>query len=62
MSGKPHTALRRANRTGAARQQLDVRLHETLETAKSDRDDWAEYVRSAENRALSDVDRARQEG
>lgn len=55
------TALRRADRSEAARQQLDVRLQETLETAKSEREDWTEYVRSVENRALSDVDRARQE-
>ncbi|MBH1461378.1 DNA-binding protein [Stenotrophomonas sp. GD03993] len=52
---------RRADRIETARQQLDVRLHEALETAKSEREDWAEYVRSVENRALSDVDRARQE-
>lgn len=52
---------RRADRTETARQQLDARLHEALETAKSEREDWAEYVRSVENRALSDVDRARQE-
>lgn len=52
---------RRADRTETARQQLDVRLHEALETAKSEREDWTEYVRSVENRALSDVDRARQE-
>ncbi|MFL0338479.1 cointegrate resolution protein T, partial [Stenotrophomonas maltophilia] len=37
------------------------RLHDALETAKSEREDWTEYVRSVENRALSDVDRARQE-
>lgn len=55
------TALRRADRSEAARQQLDVRLQETLETAKSEREDWTEYVESVENRALSDVDRARQE-
>ncbi|HIE5511020.1 TPA: DNA-binding protein [Stenotrophomonas maltophilia] len=53
--------LRRADRTETARQQLDARLHETLETAKSEREDWTEYVRSVENRALNDVDRARQE-
>lgn len=53
--------LRRADRTEEARQQLDVRLHEALETAKSEREDWTEYVRSVENRTLSDVDRARQE-
>jgi len=52
---------RRADRTETVRQQLDVRLNEALETAKSEREDWAEYVRSVENRALSDVDRARQE-
>ncbi|MBN5078127.1 DNA-binding protein [Stenotrophomonas maltophilia] len=52
---------RRAGRIETARQQLDVRLHEALETAKSEREDWTEYVRSVENRALSDVDRARQE-
>ncbi|ACF51675.1 DNA-binding protein [Stenotrophomonas maltophilia] len=52
---------RRADRVETARQQLDVRLHEALETAKSEREDWTEYVRSVENRALSDVDRARQE-
>ena len=53
--------LRRADRTEAARQQLDARLHDALETAKSEREDWTEYVRSVENRALNDVDRARQE-
>ena len=53
--------LRRADRNEASRQQLDARLHEALETAKSEREDWAEYTRSVENRALSDVDRARQE-
>jgi len=47
--------LRRADRTEAARQQLDIRLQEALETAKSEREDWTEYVRSVENRALSDV-------
>ncbi|UXB18190.1 DNA-binding protein [Stenotrophomonas maltophilia] len=52
---------RRADRIETARQQLDARLHEALETAKSEREDWTEYVRSVENRALSDVDRARQE-
>lgn len=52
---------RRADRTETARQQLDTRLNEALETAKSEREDWTEYVRSVENRALSDVDRARQE-
>ena len=49
------TGLRRADRTEAARQQLDIRLQEALETAKSEREDWTEYVRSVENRALSDV-------
>ncbi|HID8535088.1 TPA: DNA-binding protein [Stenotrophomonas maltophilia] len=53
--------LRRADRNEASRQQLDAKLHEALETAKSEREDWAEYTRSVENRALSDVDRARQE-
>lgn len=52
---------RRADRTETARQQLDARLHDALETAKSERENWTEYVRSVENRALSDVDRARQE-
>lgn len=52
---------RRADRTETARQQLDARLHDALETAKSEREDWTEYVRSVENRALSDLDRARQE-
>jgi hypothetical protein len=42
---------RRADRTETARQQLDVRLHEALETAKSEREDWTEYLRSVENRA-----------
>jgi len=32
-----------------------------LETAKSEREDWTEYVRSVENRTLGDVDRSRQE-
>ena len=49
------------NRAEAARQNLDARLHETLETAKSEREDWTEYVRSVENRTLGDVDRSRQE-
>lgn len=53
--------LRRADRSEAARQQLDARLNETLETAKSEREDWTEYVRSVENRTLSEVDRSRQE-
>ena len=53
--------LRRADRSEAARHQLDARLHEALEAAKSEREDWTEYARSVENRALSDVDRARQE-
>lgn len=53
--------LRRADRNETSRQQLDARLHEALETAKSEREDWTEYARSVENRALSDVDRARQE-
>ncbi|WP_293717256.1 DNA-binding protein [Stenotrophomonas sp. UBA7606] len=52
---------RRADRTETARQELDARLNEALETAKSEREGWTEYVRSVENRALSDVDRARQE-
>lgn len=52
---------RRADRTETARQQLDARLHEALESAKSEREDWTEYVRSVENRALSEVDRSRQE-
>nr|WP_239530130.1 DNA-binding protein [Stenotrophomonas maltophilia] len=33
---------RRADRTETARQQLDVRLHEARETAKSEREDWTE--------------------
>lgn len=53
--------LRRADRAEAARQNLDARLHETLETAKSEREDWTEYVRSVENRTFGDVDRSRQE-
>lgn len=54
-------AERESYSTWSTRQQLDVRLHEALETAKSEQEDWTEYVRSVENRALSDVDRARQE-
>ncbi|MGE8237358.1 MAG: DNA-binding protein [Stenotrophomonas indicatrix] len=61
ISGQRDTELRRADRTEAARQQLDVRLHEALEMAKSEREDWTEYVRSVESRALSEVDRAHQE-
>ncbi|OBU68447.1 cointegrate resolution protein T [Stenotrophomonas maltophilia] len=53
--------LRRADRSEAARQQLDALLNETLETAKSEREDWTEYVRSVENRTLSELDRSRQE-
>lgn len=37
--------LRRADRAEAARQQLDARLHEALETAKSEREDWTELAR-----------------
>ncbi len=53
--------IRRADLAEAVRQQLDARLHEVLETAKSEREDWTEHVRSVENRTLSDVDRSRQE-
>ncbi|MBN5048958.1 DNA-binding protein [Stenotrophomonas indicatrix] len=53
--------LRRADRAEAATQHIDARLHEALETAKSEREDWTEYARSVENRALGDVDRARQD-
>ena len=53
--------LRRADRAETARQQLDARLQEASEVARSEREEWAEYVKSVESRALGDVDRARQE-
>lgn len=36
-------------------------LQETEESAKSERESLAEHVKSVENRALGDLDRARQE-
>lgn len=45
----------------AARDALDARVQEVLELARSERESLGEYVRSAEDRALRDVDQARQE-
>lgn len=44
-----------------ARDSLDARLQEVQELARSEREALGEYVRSAEDRALRDVDQARQE-
>ena len=44
-----------------AGQSLYDRLQETEESARSERENLSEHVRSVENRALSDIDRARQE-
>jgi len=45
----------------AARDSLDARVQEVQELARSERESLGEYVRSAEDRALRDVDQARQE-
>ncbi|WP_448130144.1 DNA-binding protein [Stenotrophomonas rhizophila] len=45
----------------AARDSLDARVQEVQELARSERESFGQYVRSAEDRALRDVDQARQE-
>lgn len=45
----------------AARDSLDARVQEVQESARSERESLGQYVRSAEDRALRDVDQARQE-
>ncbi len=45
----------------AARDSLDARVQEVQELARSERESLGQYVRSAEDRALRDVDQARQE-
>jgi len=45
----------------AARDSLDTRVQEVQDLARSERESLGEYVRSAEDRALRDVDQARQE-
>lgn len=45
----------------AARNSLDARVQEVQELARSERESLGQYVRSAEDRALRDVDQARQE-
>ncbi|WP_349998461.1 DNA-binding protein [Stenotrophomonas lacuserhaii] len=54
-------AIQRFEQVEASRQSLYDRLQETEESARSERENLAEHVRSVENRALSDIDRARQE-
>lgn len=44
-----------------ARDSLDARVQEVQELARSERESLGEYVRFAEDRALRDVDQARQE-
>lgn len=51
----------RLDQTESARQELDARLQELQESAKSERDSLTEYARSVETRALKDLDTARQE-
>lgn len=45
----------------AARDSLNARVQEVQDLARSERESLGEYVRSAEDRALRDVDEARQE-
>lgn len=54
-------AIQRLEQVEASRQALYDRLQETEKSARSERESLAEHVRSVENRALGDLDRARQE-
>lgn len=61
-SAQQRTAAdQRLGHTEAARQALEVRIQELQELARSERVSLAEHVKAVENRALVDVDRARQE-
>lgn len=51
----------RLNLTESARQALETRLQELQELARSERENLAEHIRSVEDRAMRDIDRARQE-
>ena len=54
-------AAERLDQAEYTRQALDTRLHELQELARSERESLVEHAKSVEDRALSDVDRARQE-
>lgn len=54
-------AAERLDLAESSRQALDTRLHELQELARSERESLIEHARSVEDRALIDIDRARQE-
>lgn len=60
-AGQRTAAIQRLEQVEASRQVLYDRLQETVESARYERESLAEHVRSVENRALGDLDRARQE-
>lgn len=49
------------DQAATSRHELDTRLQQLQELARSERESLAEHARSVENRALAEVDRARQE-
>ncbi|MBD7952982.1 DNA-binding protein [Stenotrophomonas sp. Sa5BUN4] len=61
LAGQRTSAIQRLEQVEISRQVLYDRLQETEESARSERETLAEHVRSVENRALGDLDRARQE-
>lgn len=61
LAGQRTAAIQRLEQVEASRQVLYDRLQETEESARSERESLAEHVRSVENRALGDLDHARQE-
>ncbi len=54
-------AAHRLDQMESSRDTLDARLQQLQELARSERESLVEHARSVENRALVDVDRARQE-
>ena len=61
LTGQRTAAIQRLEQVEASRQALYDTLQETEASARSERDSLAEHIRSVENRALADLDRARQE-
>lgn len=61
LSQQRTATLERLDLSESSRQVLDVRLHELQELARSERESLIEHARSVEDRALIDIDRARQE-
>ncbi|WP_313172015.1 DNA-binding protein [Stenotrophomonas sp.] len=55
------SADQRLAQVESARHALETRLHELQELARSERESLIEHARSVENRALHDIDLARQE-